>query len=144
MPQYFITFSGITVGFAPDSYAVNETDGTVTLTVMILGGTLDRSAIVNFFTTDGTATSVAPMDFIRVTQTSIVFNAGTTSQQVTVSIADDDIVEDSEFFYGNLSTSDGAVILDPSAARVTILETEGDDSKLFLYYSPICIIICTN
>ena len=111
---------------------------------MILNGTLDRSAIVNFFTTDGTATSVAPVDFIPVTQTSIVFNAGTTSQQVTVSIADDDIVENSEFFYGNLSTSDGAVILDPSAARVTILETEGDDSKLFLYYSPIHIIICTN
>ena len=104
---------------------------------MILSGTLDRSAIVNFFTTDGTATSVAPMDFIPVTQTSIVFNAGTTAQQVTVTIANDDIVENSEFFYGNLSTSDGAVILDPSAARVTILETKGDDSKLFLYYSPI-------
>ena len=104
---------------------------------MILSGTLDRSTIVNFFTTDETATYSAPMDFIPVTQTSIVFDAGTTSQQVTVSIADDDVVENSEFFYGNLNTSDGAVILDPSAARVTILETGGDDSKLFLYSSPI-------
>ena len=108
---------------------VNETDGTVTLTIKVIEGTLERDAVVSFSTTDGSATSTVPADFNAVSDQLFTFSPSTSSNDVTVTIIDDDIVENSEFFFGNLSTTDGAVNLDPSAARVTISETEGDDSK---------------
>lgn len=122
-------FVGITVGFDQDSYSVNETDGSVTLVVRIIDGSLGRPATVNFFTTDGTATSVAPIDFMSVTGSSLIFGPSTTSLPVVVSIVDDNIVENPEFFFGNLSTTDGAVLLAPDFTTVTILEVIGDDSK---------------
>ena len=110
----------------------------MTLTLKILEGTLERNAMVFFFTTDGSATSSDPMDFTAVINEPVVFSPSTSTNEVTVTIVDDDIVENSEFFYGNLSTTDGAVNLGPSATRVTISETEGDDSKflilLFQYF----------
>ena len=122
-------FVGITVGFDQDSYSVNETDGSVTLVVRIIDGSLGRPATVNFFTTDGTATSVAPIDFMSVTGSSLIFGPSTTSLPVVVSIVDDNIVENPEFFFGNLSTTDDAVLLAPDFTTVTILEVIGDDSK---------------
>ena len=108
---------------------VNENDGTVIFTVKILEGILERCAVVSFSTTDGSATSTDPVYFFAVSDQLVTFSPSTNSNEVTITIIDDDIVENSEFFYGNLTNADSAVILDPSAARVTISETEGDDSK---------------
>ena len=46
----------MTIGFNPVDYMVNEVDGSVTLFVEVLDGTLERSVTVLFFTTPGTAT----------------------------------------------------------------------------------------
>ena len=73
---------------------------------------------------------------------SLVFNAATTSQMVTVSIRDDMAVEDQfEQFYINLRNYwyDSAVILSRPTASVTI---EDDDSELSLQYTYICT--CTT
>ena len=113
---------------------VNEKDGTVIFTVKILEGRLERNAVVSFSTTDGSATSTDPTDFNAVSDELFTFSPSTSSNEVTVTIINDDIVENSEFFFGNLSTTDGAVNLDPSAARVTISETEGDDSKFSILH----------
>ena len=47
----------IIIGFDPDTYEVNEADGTVTLTVKVLNGTIseERSIPVRVTTADGTA-----------------------------------------------------------------------------------------
>ena len=116
------------MGFNPDAYTVNEADGSVTLSAQILSGMLERSAVVIFFTTDGSATSADPMDYMEESG-SLVFDANTGVQQIAVSIINDNAVENSESFYGNLSTSDVAVDLAPNAARVTIVEVPGEDGK---------------
>ena len=120
------------MGFNPDAYTVNEIDGSVTLIAQILSGMLERSAIVDFFTTDGSATSADPMDYMEESE-SLVFDASTGVQQIAVTIINDNAVENSESFYGNLSTSDVAVDLAPNAARVTIQEVSGEDGKCYIF-----------
>ena len=105
----------------------------MTLTVRILEGTLERDAIVFFSTTDGSATSTDPADFTAVTNEPVTFSSSMNSNEVTVTIVDDEAVESIEVFYGNLSTSDSAIDLLPASAPVTIrasLPSE-DDSKLY-------------
>ena len=122
--------AGVVIGFDPASLSVNETDGTVTFTISLLSGTLERSVLVNFFTTDGSATSTAPQDFVAMSNVPLEFSATTSSRQVTVTIINDNILENAEFFYGNLSTSDGVVQLSPATATVTIQEQPGDDGMI--------------
>ncbi len=124
---------GVTIGFDPSSFSVNETDGTATFTVRVLVGILERSASVTFSTMDGTATSTGPADFVALSNVTLEFSAGTSSHQVTVTIVNDDIVEDPETFFGNLTTSDDSVQLAPRTATVTIREEFGDDSKDVLF-----------
>ena len=67
-----------------------------------------------------------PVDY-TVTPRTLTFNGATGSQTVTVSIRDDTAVENQfESFSISLQTSDFAVILNTTAARVTI---EDNDSK---------------
>ncbi len=51
----FIFCSEVTVGFNPETYIVNEADGSVTLNVEVLEGTLERSVTVLFDTSPGSA-----------------------------------------------------------------------------------------
>ncbi len=46
----------MTIGFRPQNYTVNEVDGTVRLSVILIRGTLERSVSVLFATSSGTAT----------------------------------------------------------------------------------------
>lgn len=46
----------VTVGFNQVNYTVNEEDGSVTLSVALLSGILERNITVPFFTSSGTAT----------------------------------------------------------------------------------------
>ncbi len=124
--------AGAVIGFDPISYVVNETDGTVTFTVKVLNGTLERSVFVTFFTSDGSATSTAPADFQASSNVSLEFNSNTVSQQVSVTIIDDDILENPEIFLGNLDEGSSGVTISQRIATVTILEQEGDDGELEL------------
>ena len=45
------------IGFDPDSYTVNEVEGSVVLTIRVLSGMLGIPVEVQFETTPGTATS---------------------------------------------------------------------------------------
>ena len=54
-------FAAVTIGFDPDDYTVNETDGSVTLMVRLISGILERDVIVNFETTPGSATSAGSL-----------------------------------------------------------------------------------
>ena len=121
------------IGFVPDTYSVIEPDGIVTLTASVLSGMLARPVQVSFLTTDGTATSSSPEDYVAVSNLVLEFDAATLSRQINISILNDDILENAEVFYGNLSTSDGAVQLNPAAATVNIMEAPGDDGKYITY-----------
>jgi len=108
--------------------------------VVIISGTLDRTAVVNFFTTDGSATSTAPVDFIAVMGTNIVFDADTSSSTELIAINDDNILENLESFFGNLNTNDSAVIIAPDSTRVDILE-DTVDSKFFVWLRYYLLIV---
>ena len=121
------------IGFVPDTYSVLEPERIVTLTASVLSGMLARPVQVSFFTTDGTATSTSPEDYVAVSNLVLEFDAATLSRQINISILNDDILENPEVFYGNLSTSDGAVQLNPADATVNIMEAPGDDGKYIAY-----------
>ena len=46
----------MTIGFRQQNYTVNEEDGSVTLIILLISGTLERDVTVPFFTSSGTAT----------------------------------------------------------------------------------------
>ena len=126
-------FVGVRVGFDPMDYSVDESAGSINLTIRILEGTLERPVTVSFSTMDGTATSTAPSnDFVAVANQDVVFDPSTDSRNVAVTIVEDNRAEVTENFYGNLSTSDGSVQLSPDSARVDILESSRVDSKFII------------
>ena len=111
-------------------YDVNETTGQVTFSVSVLEGILERSVEVIFSTTDGSATSVAPIDFVSISGAALQFDQNTLTVTITVIITDDAILENTENFFGNLVTSDSAVDLGPDSATVNILEIgDGKEKK---------------
>jgi hypothetical protein len=48
--------AGVTIGFNPENYSVNEVDGEVVLNVAVLSGTLERPVTVTLSTRPGEAT----------------------------------------------------------------------------------------
>ena len=46
----------VTIGFQPENYTVNEVDGSVSVGVFLLSGTLEREVTVQFSTISGSAT----------------------------------------------------------------------------------------
>ena len=112
---------------------MNEPDGTLTISASILDGTLMRPAEVMFSTTDGTATSSAPHDFLELDAIAMVllFDENTLNHSINITIISDATLEDLEYFFGNLITSDDAVDLLSNTTRINILEIlndgEGDD-----------------
>ena len=57
---FYHIISGVTIGFDPATYTVNESAGDVSVTVNVLNGTLDREMHVRLVTSlsDGTATGI--------------------------------------------------------------------------------------
>ena len=68
----------------------------------------------------------AGMDYNTVSR-NLTFNTAVTSQTVAVAIIDDLVVESSEIINLNLTSTDPAVIINPSTSTITI---EDVDSKL--------------
>ena len=61
---------------------------------------------------------------------------------MTVPLSNDDVLEDTEFFFGNLISSDSAVELAPSEARVNIIDlNDGKEGKLACFISGLIALI---
>lgn len=104
------------IGFDPSSYSVDETAGTVTITVVRTGGS-DGTVTVDFATADGTAT--APADYTSTSGT-LTFADGVTQQTFTVSIVADAFTEPDESFTITLSNATGGAVIGTGTATVTI------------------------
>ncbi len=116
-----------TLQFNPASYSVDETAGSVTLTV-VRSGELGRAVSVSFGTSDGTA--AAGSDY-AATSGVLNFSAGQTQQTISVAIKDDTITEGSETFSVRLTNpSTGATLGGQSVATATILDNDGPVSTV--------------
>ena len=72
----------------------------------------------------------APDDYVNSTS-SLTFGPGTTTQQVSVPIEDDDLLEAIETFFGNIRFPAGgdsfdSIMFAPSTASATITDNEGE------------------
>ena len=71
-----------------------------------------------------------PGDYAQPTPANLTFPQGTTLRCTNISIFDDAIVENDELFSVQLTSTDPAVILSPSARSATVTIGD-DDSKSF-------------
>lgn len=109
------------VYLSSSSYTVNENAGSIALQVN-LSGSVYGPVSVELSTSNGTATSGTDYDSV---DTNVVFQGGTTSQTVNVTILDDGDGDDSvgsEYFNVQLSNPTNAALEAPSSATVTIQE----------------------
>ena len=60
-----------------------------------------------------------------VINSELTFDAATSSQNVTISIVEDDIVEGSETIIVTLTSTDPAAIINPSNGSITIEDNDG-------------------
>ena len=74
--------------------------------------------------------SADPVDYVAVS-VDFTFDPGNSRRCVDVSIVDDDILEATENFFGDLTTTDPAVTLNPDRAQVDINE-DPNDGKLLI------------
>ena len=64
---FFFQNTGVTIGFEQTLYNVTEgADPFVELCAVLTEGTLERDAIVTFFTSDGSATSACKLYYVYV------------------------------------------------------------------------------
>jgi len=81
-----------------------------------------------------------PEDFSPPIPMELTFLAGIAERCASISISNDPILEDDEFFSVQLDTTDQAVILSPSSADVTIGDDDGKSLSIplianFMYCS---------
>ncbi|HEX8738222.1 MAG TPA: Calx-beta domain-containing protein, partial [Pyrinomonadaceae bacterium] len=114
------------LSLSSSTYTVNESDGTVTITVNRAG--TEGAVSVNYTLTDGTATGGAAcgagVDYVNTGGT-VNFAAGQSTQTFTVQICPDALDEPNETFTVTLSgATGGAIIGSPNAATVTITDDD--------------------
>lgn len=112
------------ITFDPDSYTVGEADGTVLISVRRSGNT-NRLVTVNFAASNGTA--MAGNDYVATNGT-LVFAAGDTVTNFTVSILNDSLTsEGNESVILTLSNPIGGGTLgEPNTASLMILDDDVD------------------
>lgn len=111
-----VEINGGTIQIDPTAYNVNETDGSVNVTVTRDTG--QDPASVSFGTGDVSATAGSDYTTTNVT---VNFAAGDLSEDVTIPILNDAIAETPETFTGTITTpSAGAVLGANAAGTVTI------------------------
>lgn len=134
----------INIFFNPKEYTVLENIGSFNLTLSRSGG-LDSTIIVEYNTEDGTAKSGS--DY-KPANGVISFGPGEQHKQISITIVNDDIYEEDEYFYVRLSearyladteeeTRPDIVITEPEA-KVTILDD--DHSGVFSFTNNIVMI----
>jgi hypothetical protein len=111
-----------TLAFGAATYGVGEAAGTATITVTRTGGS-DGAVGVTFATSDGTATAGA--DYTALSST-VTFAAGdAATKTVTVTIANDTLVESAETINLTLSNvTGGATLGSPASAVLTITDDD--------------------
>ena len=107
---------GTSVRFNVDSVTVNETDGSVQLTVNRIGD-LTGAFIASYETLDGTASEKS--DYTASLAT-LRFEPNETTKTITIFLTNDALVESSENFFVILRGPDGAPASAPSQATITI------------------------
>ncbi|MBZ0315387.1 MAG: right-handed parallel beta-helix repeat-containing protein [Anaerolineae bacterium] len=108
-----------------DDVTVNEAAGTLTFTAT-LSAVSGRTVTVPFTSANGTATT--PADYSVVTISPLTFNAGVTTQSITVNIVNDTLDENSEDFTVTLQTPTNAD-LDPVVANTIGVGTITDNDN---------------
>ena len=101
---------------APTNPLVNETDGTVVLTVNLFPAS-SGTVTVDYATSDITAD--AGMDYTATSGT-LTFMPGETSKTITVTLLNDTVYDDTERFRVTLSNPTGAALSAASFANVNI------------------------
>ena len=121
-PEFF-TFTGTIVpeplpalSFVPSEVTVDEDAGPATLTVELTPASTG-TVTVDYATRDSFAK--AGEDYTATSGT-LTFAAGQTSKTFTVPITDDDVYENNEAFFVDLSNPTGATLPDPPFAAVRI------------------------
>ena len=129
--------------FEPSSYTVNESVGTVALTIRtnVAGGPPVGS--VRFGTSDGTAIGKihtlilykfycspyfcsADSDYTSTTMYEVSFVEGSFTTTLEVPIIDNSIAEEEEIFYGSLATiGDASVVITQERAEIHIIDNDG-------------------
>jgi uncharacterized delta-60 repeat protein len=109
-----------TIGLTETAVSVDETAGTVTLTVTRTEGA-DDTVSVDYTTAPDTATAA---DFTATNGTLTWDNGDSAPKTITVPIIDDDLYEADEAFTVTLSGVTGGATLGPSVATVTILSAD--------------------
>ncbi len=125
-----------TFRFNPTDYAIDEGSGTVTLTVEALRvGSQSDVISVDYVTADGTAA-----EGVKYQRTAgrLTFNAGVSTQQITVPIIDENGREGTQYFFVNLSnpqggTGNATARISNGRATVTIFD---NDATTFQFSSP--------
>jgi hypothetical protein len=107
--------------FSTASYSLNESAGTVTITVTRIGASA-VSHTVQYATADGTA--IARTDY-GAASGALTFGPGETSRTFTVTLLDDNVYEAGETLHLVLSNPSAAATLgSPSAAVLTIVDDD--------------------
>ena len=104
------------LSLAPTNPLVNETDGTVVLTVNLFPAS-SGTVTVDYATSDITAD--AGMDYTATLGT-LTFMPGETSKTITVTLLNDTVYDDTERFRVTLSNPTGAALSAASFANVNI------------------------
>ena len=104
------------LSLAPTNPLVNETDGTVVLTVNLFPAS-SGTVTVDYATSDITAD--AGMDYTATSGT-LTFMPGETSKTITVTLLNDTVYDDTERFRVTLSNPTGAALSAASFANVNI------------------------
>lgn len=108
------------INFTADTYAANEGEGAVTITVTRSGDT-STAATVHYATSDGTASERS--DYLTAVGT-LRFAAGEASKTITVFIVNDVYGEPAQTFNITLSNPSDPVLGAPAVATVTITSDE--------------------
>ena len=96
-----------------------------------LSNLVDEVVTVDYTTADVTAT-VADNDYVPIPTTTLTFNPNQTTQQITVEVTGDNIVEDNETFFLNLSnlqTNSSNVTLEDNQGVGTISNDDNDENN---------------
>lgn len=118
----------ITVQFSASGYAVDESQGSATITAS-LSASSAQQVTVNYATSDGSAK--APDDY-QSTSGTLTFAAGETAKTFAVPIVSDDLIEQIETVELALSNPTNAAMGSPSSATLTIVD---DDFPLTVQFA---------
>ncbi len=116
-----ITNDDLAARFSIADVTVNEDAGTITFTISRSGNTADAASVV-VDTADGTAT--AGVDYTAIVGQTVNFAATSTSEQVTVTLADDTDVEENEALTLTLSGGSAGSVIDVDTATATIIDND--------------------